>query len=105
MLEKPQHMMSYANQKFKDKEGIAGQWEANFQGKVCNFVKIKEIEQWKKMFIEQKYKGRQTTLWIIGESKTAKTNFAQSIGRYIHIKGSLNSDKIHKYRNNNNRRL
>jgi hypothetical protein len=51
-------VISYANQKFKDKEGIAGQWEANFQGKVRDFVKIKELEQWKKMFNERKYNDR-----------------------------------------------
>lgn len=59
------------------------------------FAKIPIIELWKKMFIERTYRGRQVTLWLIGETQTSKSSFAKSLGPHLYSKGILNSNLVH----------
>lgn len=80
------------------------------------FAEIPIISLWKKMFINRTYRGRQVnrpnilinniynktnkikiqvTLWLIGNTQTAKSSFAKNLGRYCYIKGNLDSNSVH----------
>jgi hypothetical protein len=59
------------------------------------FVDIPIVSLWKKMFIDRTYRGRQVSLWFIGETQTSKSSFAKNLGPHCYIKGNINSNLVH----------
>lgn len=60
------NVKSYAHDTFGHSDPQPEQWKPNFRNRQLPFTKIPIIEQWKKIFLDKIYKGRQVTLWIIG---------------------------------------
>lgn len=68
-------------------------WPSNTQ--VRPWKRYDAIQAWVDMFLRHPRKGRQISLWIIGESRAGKTSWARQQGNHSYMKGGFDAKLFH----------
>lgn len=83
----------FIHKQFAKAPSTTWRWPSNTQ--VRPWKRYDAIQSWVNMFLKSPRKGRQISLWIIGESRAGKTSWARQQGNHYYMKGGFDAKLFH----------